>query len=126
VRKITKEVTAIVVGAMTFFGVATPAAQAAATIQGCPAGYVCIYPQNAGWNGGHPSAKYYDYGTYNLSNQFGTHRFFNNQVGTVDEAVAYWCTGYDGEGNCGRLEKGEWEDRNFTPINSIILCCDQP
>jgi hypothetical protein len=124
-RKIVRAAVAIAAGAVTFSGVAAPPAQAEATVQGCAAGYVCIYPQNAGWNGGRPSLRFYQYGTYNLSGQFGIHRYFNNQVGTWAETAAYWCTGYNGGGTCGRVEKGQWEDLNLTPVNSVILCCRQ-
>jgi hypothetical protein len=94
---------------------ATPAQ--AATYQGCPDGYVCIYP-NASWNGGRPSLKYYYYGTYNLSNQFGVKRVLNAQTGG---AIARFCTGYNGV-NCGNtLPAGYYFDIDFTPINSIVL-----
>lgn len=91
----------------------------AATYQGCPSGYACLYPQNAGWNGGHPEHTYYRYRSYNLSNEYGTHRFFNNQTGS---ARAYGCTGWNGTGTCP-LEIAPWvyTDWNFTPINSIVL-----
>ena len=56
-------------------------ARAAGTVHGCQSGYVCIYPQNAGWNGDRPSLRFYTYGAHNLSNQFGTHRMLNNQYG---------------------------------------------
>jgi hypothetical protein len=126
VRRIMNVVAAVAVGAVTFLGVATPAAHAAATIHGCPAGYACIYPQNAGWNGDRPSHKYYTYGEYNLSNQFGTHRVLNNQTGDWAESAFYYCTGYNGGGTCGRVQQGAWEDLNLTPINSVVLCCRQP
>jgi hypothetical protein len=95
-------------------------------VQGCDPGYVCIYPQNAGWNGGRPSHRYLRYGCYNLSNMFGIHRLFNNQTGGVPMRT---CLDY----NCGRCEgylfppgwnplhPDGWIDKNFTPVNSIIL-----
>jgi hypothetical protein len=107
------------VGAVTIALAAGAApAQAAGTIQGCPSGYVCLYPQNAGWNGGHPSYKWYTYGAHNLSNQFGTHRFFNNQTGG---AIARNCTGYNGTGCQGAQTAGTWWDYNYTPYNSVLL-----
>jgi hypothetical protein len=83
-------VIAITAGAVSLGGmvVATPAS--ATTVQGCPSGAVCIYPQNAGWNGGHPSLIFFSYGYHNLTNQFGTHRFYNHQTGG---ASAYGCSG---------------------------------
>ncbi|WP_433543859.1 hypothetical protein ACQPZG_01155 (plasmid) [Streptomyces sp. CA-294286] len=39
----------------------------AATVHGCPSGYVCLYP-NASWNNDRPAFKWYRYGSYNLSN----------------------------------------------------------
>lgn len=95
-----------------------PAAQAASLYEGCPAGWVCMYPQNAGWNSGHPEHMWYSYGNYNLSNEYGTHRFFNNQTGT---GAAGMCLGYNGTGTCYYQPTGTWSDDNFTPINSVRL-----
>ena len=102
--KTRRTLSAIAVGVVMFVSAitaATPASAAGAltTGTGCPSGYACLYPQNAGWNGGKPSARYYRYGSYNLVNQYGTHRFFNNQTGG---AGAYLCTGYNGGGTCYR------------------------
>jgi hypothetical protein len=91
---------------------ATPATE------GCPLGDVCLYPENAGWNNGQPEYEYYKYGVYNLSNVFGTHRFFNNQTGGAKGA---FCTGYNASGTCYYQPPGTWSDDNFTPINSILL-----
>jgi hypothetical protein len=90
---------------------------AAATIQGCPSGYVCIYP-NAGWNGGHPSHLYFRYGCYNLNNMFGVHRIFNNQTGgaAIRTCLQFGCGGCE-----GFLLPGTFIDKNLTPINSIVL-----
>ncbi|MEU4560170.1 hypothetical protein AB0F72_17440 [Actinoplanes sp. NPDC023936] len=93
------------------------AAQAAGTIQGCPSGYVCIYP-NAGWNNGRPSLKFYTYGAHNLSGQYGVKRFFNNQTGG---AIARNCTGYNGTGCGGAQTPGTYGDYNYTPYNSVLL-----
>lgn len=106
----------LVVGGATAAG-AQPA-QVRATVQGCPSGAVCVYPQNAGWNGGHPSLFFYSYGAHNLSNQVGTHRIFNNQTGG---ATTRTCTGYDGAGCQGYLLAGNYIDKDMTPINSITL-----
>jgi hypothetical protein len=97
--------------------VASPAS--ATTVQGCPSGAVCIYPQNAGWNGGHPSLIFYSYGYHNLTNQFGTHRFYNHQTGG---ASAYGCSGFGGTGQMlFGGDAGGWSDQNFTPANSVVL-----
>jgi hypothetical protein len=114
----TARVATAVTAAVLATGVGAAPAQAAATYQGCPAGYVCLYPQNAGWNGGRPSHKWYTYGAHNLSNQFGIHRFFNNQTGG---AVAQNCTGYNGTGCQGKQAAGTWWDYNYTPYNSVRL-----
>ncbi|REK90341.1 hypothetical protein DY245_11065 [Streptomyces inhibens] len=111
-------VAALVVPAGVVVGTAGTAAAAAGTYEGCPYGAVCIYPQNAGWNGGHPSLVYYSYGAHNLSNQFGTHRIFNNQSGGATVRV---CTGYNGTGCGGTTPPWTYYDRDFTPINSILL-----
>ena len=124
-RTVVKGIAVGFLAVMTFFGIGAPAAQAAEAAHGCPSGYVCIYP-NGSWNNDRPSLKFYTYGSHNLSNQYGTKRMFNNQYGTPVEADSYWCTGYNGGDMCGSVKQGEWEDMDFTPINSIILCCRQP
>ena len=76
--------TAVVGGTLAASFIGTTAAQAkpaGSTYEGCKYGYVCIYPENKGWNGGHPSNTYYTYGAHNLSNQLGHHYVFNNQSG---------------------------------------------
>lgn len=102
----------------TVVATAGPAAAKAATTQGCPYGAVCIYPQNAGWNGGHPSHFYYSYGAHNLSNMVGMHRIYNNQSGG---ATMRTCTGYNGTGCQGYLPANNYIDKDMTPINSITL-----
>jgi hypothetical protein len=84
---------------------------------GCASGWVCYYP-GAGWNGDAPAASYYYYRAYNLSEQHGRHRIFNNQT---DGAKAYTCTGWNGSGTCTEIPAGQWVDRNIAPINSIKL-----
>jgi hypothetical protein len=120
-RSFKQSATALAVASVAIAGLAATAAPANAapsTSEGCRAGYVCLYPQNAGWNGGHPSKTWYHYGAYNLSNQYGKHRFFNNQTG---KAVGHLCTGYNGGGKCVGQPTGTWSDDNFTPINSVTL-----
>ncbi|GAB1689089.1 hypothetical protein [Krasilnikovia sp. M28-CT-15] len=117
----TKRIATAIVGsaasAALLLGTTATAAQAA-TYQGCPDGYVCLYPENAGWNGGHPSYKWYYYGSYNLSNQYGIHRIYNNQTGG---AKAWLCNGWNGT-NCPVYQPaGSYSDTNFTPINSVKL-----
>ncbi|ALC29450.1 hypothetical protein [Streptomyces sp. CFMR 7] len=87
------------------------------TYAGCRSGYVCIYP-GASWNGNRPEATYYRYGVYNLNNQIGTHRVFNNQTGG---ATVQLCTGYDGVGCGEKIAPWSYRDVNLTPINSIRL-----
>jgi len=90
----------------------------ASTVQGCPDGYACIYPENAGWNNGTPSDFYFFYQTYNLSNQFGNHIIYNHQTGS---AKVWLCNQYGG-GDCWfMLPPGTAWTVNFTPINSIVL-----
>jgi hypothetical protein len=117
-RNITRVATALAftAGALTTIGVSGTQA-ATTTVQGCPSGAVCIYP-NASWNGGRPSHFYYSYGAHNLSNQFGVKRIFNNQTGG---ATMRTCTGYNGQGCQGYLPAGQYIDKDLTPINSITL-----
>lgn len=117
-RTVARAVAAICAGIVLTLGVPGGAAYAAGEFQGCPLGYVCLYPQNAGWNNGVPSHRWFYYGSYNLSNQFGTHRFFNNQT---DGAKAWTCLNYGGT-NCPTYQiANSWWDYNFTPINSVKL-----
>jgi hypothetical protein len=96
-----------------------PEAAAAGTSHGCPYGAVCLYPQNAGWNGDRPSARYWSYGAHNLSYQYGNHRLFNNQYGG---ALVEACYGYNGRGGGTLLlGTGYATDYNFTPVNSLVL-----
>ena len=117
----TAAATAALAGAaLLSLGVSAGTAQAApgaSTYEGCPAGYVCLYP-DASWNGGHPSYMWYTYGAHNLSNQFGYHRFFNNQTGG---AIARNCTGYNGTGCQGIQAAGTYYDYDYTPYNSVLL-----
>lgn len=90
----------------------------ASTIQGCDDGFVCIYPENAGWNNGVPSATYFFYGPANLSNQFNNHYVYNHQTGS---AQVWMCNGYNG-GDCRfSIPPGAAGNVNLTPVNSIKL-----
>lgn len=108
-----------------------------ATIEGCPSGDACIYPVNAGWNKGVPEGRglFFTYGVHQLSNEFNTHRVFNNQT---SNALVFLCTDTAGT-NCpvlmanfplplctysefGELLNGvNYADIDLTPINSIKL-----
>lgn len=81
----------------------------------CPSGYACLYDNI---HTGDAPTEYYHYGSYNLNNVTGTHRFTNNQTGG---AKAYLCTGYNGTGSCQLVPAGQTVTRDFGPINSIYL-----
>lgn len=117
-RRLAKAATAMVFAAGLLTTVGTTNAAAAGTVEGCPYGAVCIYPEGTGWNGGNPSLFFWSYGYHNLSNQYGTHRIFNNQSGG---ATMRTCTGYNGTGCQGYLLAYHYMDKNLTPINSITL-----
>ena len=100
----------------------TGVVSAAATT--CGSGYVCIY-QGDIWDGGtnHPMvARYYAYGTYNLSNMVGSYTFKNCQTGGAGVA-AY--SGYNATGSLlwdlriNNCSSGLWT--NFTPVYSLRL-----
>ena len=94
------------------------AMQKARTVHGCPSGYACIYPQDAGWNGDHPSLMWYHYGTYQLSNQYGNHYIYNNQTG----GAPFWlCTDWHGYTCPWYVAAGNAAQTDFTPINSVKL-----
>lgn len=114
--------------------VATPAF-ASAKVHGCPSGAVCVYPRNAGWNGGHPErgGVYFSYGAHNLHDQLGYHYVLNNQY--IDNRSGWpmvsLMTGYNGSGKAsdvldpvdgiGLRKNGSWVNFNLTPINSLYL-----
>lgn len=91
----------------------------------CPSGYLCIYKGDI-WDGGtyHPIvARYYAYGTYNLSNMYGPHTIKNCQTGGAGASgySGYNATGsvlwYLPDSNCNMA--GFLVD--FTPVNSLRL-----
>jgi hypothetical protein len=105
-------------GAITATAATSGLAARQVSTQGCESGWVCIYPENTGWNGGRPSHSYYHYGAHNLVNQFGWHRVFNNQTGG---AWAGLCYRYNGQDCQIWIPAGYYLDVNLTPINSIVL-----
>lgn len=126
--KVRTGVTALILGATLAFGGAGVAsaspgspARAAATassFEGCPSGYVCIYPFS-GFNGGKPDLFFYTYGNHNLVDVIGVHMLVDNQTG---HAWDFECSGYGGTGTT--LAGGEafsYADINFTPVNSVRL-----
>ncbi|GAA3613622.1 hypothetical protein GCM10022223_32210 [Kineosporia mesophila] len=108
----------MVAGSAVSLSIATSATAQAATSHGCPSGYVCLYPQSAGWNNDVPSYKWYTYGGHNLTNQYGTHRLFNNQTGG---AVVRNCYGTNGTNCAGIQRAGTYYDYDYTPYNSVKL-----
>lgn len=104
--------------------------------QGCPLEAFCIYPQNKGWNGGHPqsilrakNSPFEQHGHWqdkNLVNMYGNHKVFMNGVNT-DYFCHHWGgmvwlkRGYNGTGGTyyGPVMGGQSYDVNFTPVNSI-------
>lgn len=123
-------------------GAAAPA-HATSTVHGCPYGYVCVYPQDKGWNNDVPSLKFYTYGGHNLSNQFGNHYVLNNQYSQGHSAVAVLCSGFGGctpqtsssydvghlywtWDQVGDARGSSWASFNLTPVNSIDLETSAP
>lgn len=112
----------VTAGAITTVGAAEAQASPSktGTYHGCPYGYVCIYGSNKvdSWDGDSPSNLYYSYTYYNLRNQYGPHRIFNNQSGS---ATVRTCTGYYGTGCQFTLAAQKSIVMDLTPINSITL-----
>ncbi|MFE4053904.1 hypothetical protein [Streptomyces sp. YIM B13518] len=120
--KITRNVTvaAFVAGAVLATGTTAQAGQVSAqqsNYQGCNLGYVCLYSY-AGWNGGSPEHRYYDYGVYKLYDEYGVHRWFNNQTGG---ATTRLCINSDGTNCTSKLSSWAYWDIDLTPYNSIRL-----
>ncbi len=136
IRRIAVGVAAAVAGlASAVIGTAVPA-QAAGAVHGCPSGAVCVYPENAGWNGNSPSIELWSYGPHNLSDQFGHHYVLNNQVDDGGfPAIAMLCKAYNGKDCTGPTyyqygrssKKGvSWGDPDLTPIDSVVLTVSGP
>jgi len=91
------------------------------SVYGCPLGYVCMYT-DAGFNSSPPvpEHKYFHYGCYNLSNEFGYRAIVNNQTGgaTVSGYNNYGCTS-----RAWRYPPAQTYGYRvyITPINSISL-----
>ena len=133
--------TAATAAALVLAG-AGPSQAAGSTIHGCPSGAVCVYPENAGWNGDRPSLEFWSYGPHNLSNQYGHHYVLNNQTDWLPPGGGYAAAmagGYTGYNTTGTLS---WTLINYihrgaggyaasanldlTPINSIDLWITGP
>jgi len=93
------------------------ASAAGGSYAGCPYGDACMYT-NSGFGNGTPEHKYYYYGCYDLSNEYGNRWIVNNQSGgaTVKGYYNYGCTN-----RAWTLPAGELNEYNITPINSISL-----
>jgi hypothetical protein len=77
------------IGAYVVGGTGVASAAVSAAVTTCGAGYVCIYKGDI-WDGGsyHPmAARYYNYGTYNLSNMIGDYTVKNCQTGGAGVAA---------------------------------------
>ena len=88
-----------------------------AIINRCQEGFACFYP-GTGWNGGHPTQEWYNYGTYRIFNWTGNHRVFNNQTGG---AVFWLCTDDYGNNCPKRFAEDQSGVVNLTPYNSVKL-----
>ncbi|MDI6104801.1 serine/threonine-protein kinase [Actinoplanes sp. NEAU-A12] len=88
-----------------------------AAYQGCPAGYVCLYPRDAGWNDGRPSHMWYRYGAYDVEEE-GVHWFLNNQTGG---AVARNCRSSHGTDCRGAQLAATWWMYNYDGYKSVLL-----
>ncbi|HET8844569.1 MAG TPA: hypothetical protein VFN35_24075 [Ktedonobacteraceae bacterium] len=105
---------------------------AAGTVEGCPSEAACIYPVNAGWNGGVPEGRgiFFTLSPHQLSNELNTHRVFNNQT---NNDLVWLCYNADGI-DCPRALSGfalplctfTYGDFDLTKINSIKLTAFQP
>ncbi|TYB48155.1 hypothetical protein [Actinomadura chibensis] len=82
---------------------------------GCAHGHVCVYA-GSGWN----EARLAVPGSsrvVGLRAYLGKHRVFNN----TDRAAVRFCTGHDAQGCGAPLGPGRWTDREFTPVDSLVI-----
>ncbi len=85
-------------------------------VHSCPLKDACIYPDTAG--NGYPTYKFYNYSVYPISNQYGNHLVYNNQI---EGAQFLLCTDSNGS-NCPlSIPAGASQTVNLTPINSVKL-----
>ena len=71
-----------------------------------------------GWNSSIPEHKYYSYGCYDLSNEYGTRVIYNNQYGgaVISGYGSYGC----GATAWSVAQRG-WLTVDITPVNSVKL-----
>jgi hypothetical protein len=102
----------------------------ATTQRGCPTDAFCIYAQNAYWNNDHPSyimrpfnLGFSDHQWWNLKNQVGIHKVFNNATPNGGIWVNVWLNrGYNGAGPVLRdIAPGKSYDLDLTKVNSVTL-----
>ncbi len=88
---------------------------------GCNSGDVCMYTP-AGDLSGSPEHTWFQYGCYNLTNEFGNRDIFNNQFGGATFTVYFGfnCTNPSTNPQTKILEGETWIG-DITPINSISL-----
>lgn len=100
---------------------ATPTPFTNSKVKGCPSGDVCMYT-SSGWSNNSPEHKWYNYGCYNLSNEYGTRYVLNNQTGGALAALwyNYGCTNLYFRIASSSNTAYYWEG-SITPINSINL-----
>ncbi|MFC8517638.1 hypothetical protein [Streptomyces sp. NPDC057257] len=118
--RIAKAVGAIVFtigGVLGAASTAQAAGQSAQSYAGCDDGYVCLYV-GASWNNNSPEHTYYTYGVHKLYDEYGTHRWFNNQTGS---ATTRLCVNSDGTNCTSKLLPYNYTDIDLTPYNSIRL-----
>jgi hypothetical protein len=79
--------------ALIALGVTAAPAQAGTGEEwGCPLGYVCMYDNVVNWINEDPDHKWYRYGYYALSGEYGLHWVVNNQYATpAGRPGAYAC-----------------------------------
>lgn len=89
-----------------------------ANYDSCPSGYACVYSSWGEFLDDTPEHRYYYYGTYQFSNEYGDHWIWNNQTGG---AMVHLCRNYNGT-NCDvHLSQFQYKRVNLTPYNSIKL-----
>jgi hypothetical protein len=89
------------------------------TVDGCPSGAVCIYPQDQHPDTNpHPQVIFYSYGYHNLSNMWGYHYILNNQYGGAKADV---CHNYGGTNCDAPMNEDDWILLDLGPYNSVVL-----
>lgn len=86
--------------------------------QQCPTGYACVWEGEVAIGNPPPEHRYYNYGSYRFTNEYGWHTIWNHQTGG---AKVQLCLGTNGTNCTVTIPAGKFFHGSLTPFNSIKL-----